>query len=321
MEGTTDGSGRTAVVDLTTGKVTEYDGDTPIAWSPDGRSLLILPTPSLLPDPEVRQLQLRLLDLVTGTVRELPKIRGSYRPGNFVAFSPDGAQVAVATQDAIHIVELNQAPVRKLAPLSPADRLAGPGAWLPDGTRIATYTADTCEDGTTCDGSDLRRRSWRISYLDVQSGTLAAGPTLPSARGLAARMLGWQDDGDAVVAVYQPGKGVVKESDDKHWAETDWWTVGGVELLEFRSDGSRQRLVDLPGNVLFVDVPAQLLNSFGGPSASWPEGMLRRLLAVAWPFGQCFLLALVVMLLLGSWQHYRRRSARRGSYRGPEHPA
>ncbi|MBB4962058.1 hypothetical protein [Micromonospora polyrhachis] len=144
---------------------------------------------------------------------------------------------------------------------------------------------------------------------------------MPPARGLAARLLGWQDDGDAVVAVYQPEKGITKRPDDQYWVETDWWTVGGVELLELRSDGRQHRLVDLPGNVLFVDVPAQLLDGFGAPSASSPEGMLRRLLAVAWPLGQFVLLALVVMLLLGSWQHYRRRSARRESYRGPGQPA
>ncbi|GAB3146490.1 hypothetical protein GCM10027290_28360 [Micromonospora sonneratiae] len=316
-----DGGDRTAVFDLTSGKVTEYDGGTPIAWAPDGRSLLVLPTPSLMPDPEVRQLQLRLLDLTTGTVRELPKIRGTYQPGNFVAFSPDSARIAVATRDAIHIVDPNRATVRRLAPLSPGDRLAGPGAWLADGNRIAVFSTDTCEGDTACDESALRRRSWQIGYLDVPTGAPVAGPTLPPARGLAARLLGWQDDGDAVVAVYRPEEGVVKRPDDDSWSETDWWTVGGVELMEFRSDGSQHRLVDLPENVLFVDVPTRLLDSFGGPSASWPEGILRRLLAVAWPFGQCLLFALVVMLALGSWQHHRRRSARRASYRGPEQPA
>ena len=153
-----DGSGRIAVFDLTTGKATEYDGDTPIAWSPDGRSLLNYATPLLLADPEVRQLQLRLLDLATGTVRELPKIHGIFRPGNFVAFSPDGARVAVATQDAIHLVDLNQDTVRTLAPLSSGDRLAGPWAWLADGNRIAVFSTNNCEGEATCDESALRRR-------------------------------------------------------------------------------------------------------------------------------------------------------------------
>ncbi|TDC39410.1 hypothetical protein E1211_04390 [Micromonospora sp. 15K316] len=298
--------GQTAILDLTTGQVRQYAGGMPVTWAPDGRSLLVMAQTL-----DGRLGRLSLLDPATAALRQLPQISGTYRPGNLAAFSADGSRLAVATSDALHIVDLAAGTTRTLIALTPRDRLAGPGAWLPDGDRIAVWSMGDCEDGGGCDEQRLARRPIRIGYLDARTGAPATGPTLPPAQGLAARLLGWQRDGDAVVAEYQPEKRLTKRPDDQLWSETGWTQVGAVELREFRPDGSRPELVELPSGALFVDVPADLLDSFGGPSPSWPEGAVRRLLALWWPLGQ-FLVALVgLVTLVAGWRMIaRRRRAR-----------
>ncbi|MBY8874153.1 hypothetical protein K7640_20200 [Micromonospora sp. PLK6-60] len=298
--------GVTAVVELGTGENRTYPGGYPLAWSPDGDSLLLRPATE-----DSRLGGLNLLDLATGRVRALPRIDEEFRLGNLAAFSPDGARLAVATVDALYVVETAGMTVRRIATLTPAERLAGPGAWSPDGTRLAMWTMGDCEDGTTCDERRLARRAIRPGWRDATTGAVVDGPRLPAARGLAARLLGWQGDGDAVVVEYQPEAGLTREPDNPRWSETDWWAVGSVTLTELRRDGSRHRLVDLPGSALFVDVPAGLLDSFGGPSPSRVEGAVRWLLALWWPLGQ-FVLLLVAAVVAGSGlRRWRRRTRRR----------
>jgi hypothetical protein len=293
---------QTAIVDLTTGQVRQYAGGVPVAWAPDGRSLLVMAQST---DGQLGRMS--LLDPATAARRQLPQISGSFHPGNLAAFSPDGSRLAVATTDALHIVDLTSGTTRTLGALTPRDRLAGPGAWLPDGDRIAMWSIGDCEDGGSCDEGRLAQRKIRISYRYTRTGAPAIGPALPPAQGLAARLLGWQRDGDAVVSEYKPEKGLTKRPDDHLWSETGWSEVGAVKLREFRPDGSRPELVELPSSASFVDVPADLLDSFGGPSPSWPEGAVRRLLAIWWPLGQ-FLVALVgLVVLVASWRVIARR--------------
>ncbi|WP_326559252.1 WD40 repeat domain-containing protein [Micromonospora sp. NBC_01796] len=292
IEGSQWAQDQTAVVDLVTGEVVQYDGGFPMGWTPDSRSIL-LHSPPLV---SYQVGDLRLLSLETGQARPLPEVEGRMRIGNFAAFSPDGARIAVATEDALSVIDVAGNSVRKLVDLTARDRLAGPGAWLPDGKRIATYTVGGCEEGETCDERSLAQRLFQVRYVDADSGQPADGPRLAPARGLAARMLGWQRDDAAVVAVYAPEKGAVKGPNDPNWSETDWWTVGGVDLRTFRADGSQRRLVDLPGSALFVDVPVNLLDRFGGPSPTPLEGAARWLLALYWPLGQVVELLIVIVI-------------------------
>lgn len=315
IEGTNwpdDPVGQTAVVDLTTGRIRQYTGGLPVAWSPDGRSLLL--RPMTVDDPRLGRLN--LLDVTTGTLRALPEIKERFH-SNLAAFAPDGTRIALATTDALYVVETAGMTLRRLAPLTPRDRLAGPGAWLPGGDRITMWALADCEAGETCDEDRLARRPIRFGYRDATTGAVAPGPALPAARGLAARVLGWQRDGDAVVAEYQPEAGLMKQPDDPHWSETDWYAVGSVTVSEFRPDGSRRRVVDLPQSALFVDVPTDLLDSFGGPAPSRAEGAVRWLLALWWPLGQ-FAGALVVLSALGVLcvRRLRRRARRRAARLG-----
>ncbi|GIH02014.1 hypothetical protein Rhe02_00810 [Rhizocola hellebori] len=308
IEGThwpSSGEQQVAIVDLSTGKAVLHSGGGPVAWAPDGRSILVEES---VPDRPQWVGSLRLLDVQTGELRQLPPVNGRARAGNYAAFSADGARLAIATETDLYVIGLGDSSWRKLATLSSRDRIAGPGAWLPDGSRIAVYYIGGCEE-PPCDETQLSQRLFQVEYLDAQTGQPTAGPQLAPAMGLAARMLGWQRDGDAVVAVYSPEMDAVRRTGDTYWSETDWWTVGGVELLEFRADGSRHRLVELPASALFVEVPADLLDRFGGPSPTVFEGAVRIVLAVYWPVGQVGELCLVIVIasVVTGWRRRRRR--------------
>jgi len=125
----TDSRMSVAVVDLTTGKARIYSGH-PIAFSPDG-SLLVAGEhePEVaggMKDSGVSSLPLALLDLNTGNQLWVGSVFGDTREGNFTAFSPDGGRIAVATKDALYVVDVANRATRKLMLLNGRDRLAGP---------------------------------------------------------------------------------------------------------------------------------------------------------------------------------------------------
>jgi hypothetical protein len=294
MEGADRTTAMTAVLDLRTGAVARYPGGYPIQWAPDGRSIL---THEYRPN-ENGLGHLRLLDLQTGQARELPRIPGRFRVGHFAAFSPDSARIAVAVERSLYVVNLADNSLREVAPLTEQDRLAGPGAWLPDGKRLAVYRFDGCEQESVCDSQALANRVFRIRYLDADTNLPATGPELAPAIGMVARLLGWQRDGAAVVSVHFPEPSAVKRRDNPYWSETEHWTVRSVELSRFPAGGGQpSRLVDLPSGAQYVDVPHELMDSFGGPSRSAAEGTLRWLLTLYWPVGVLEAMALVVAVV------------------------
>jgi DNA-binding beta-propeller fold protein YncE len=189
------------VVDLLTGDTTTHRLPTgrsvlPVAWSRDGRTLahLLSSTPT---DPYTGERiagQVGLLDLGDDTADLLPDTDVTA-----VAFSPDGAELAVEQADTdsvadarLMVVDLASGAERDLA----SDGvLAGPAAWSPDGRLIATTTLESSgapvgvPDPGLPAGLAFVDPSGRSSEVPSRLELPLAGP---------GRVLGWTDDGEVV---------------------------------------------------------------------------------------------------------------------------
>lgn len=292
-----------AVLDLSTGEVRRYRGGTPVGtWAPDGRHLLLWHHDSR---------QLRLLDLDSGTVRDLMLIGDQRMRG--VAFAPDGERIAVQADDTLHVIDLRDGSQRELLDLGTRTRLAGVGAWLPDNRTVAVLDMAGCE--TDCDTRALNARVHHVRYVDADSGARVDGPRLDGIVGVGAQLLGWQDDGDAVVTRHDARDGVHNGPLRATWDGTEWSIVRNVELLALHPGGGQTRLVDLPDGALSVDVPRDLIRAgaFGGPSASRVEGYVRvalgavsPVLVVLWPLLIPLVLALIPICLTAVTSAHRR---------------
>jgi len=138
------GGGRMAVVDLTTGGVTRevaFDSGgppPPMAWSSGGRWLAW--------GVDAQEQAIALLDTVTGEQRRFP-VTGRV---DSLAFHPDGQRLAVrvSTEVPLRILTLDGALERTLD-VGPSAGLAGPGAWSPDGRRLAVLAATKSGDFET----------------------------------------------------------------------------------------------------------------------------------------------------------------------------
>lgn len=284
-----------AVLDLTTGQVRRYDhGVVAVAWAPAGRRLLVR---------EREPARLSLLDLESGAVRPLLDLGDArFRPAWAAAFSPDGGRVAVQVGDTLHVIDLADGARRVLAELGSRRRLAGVGAWLPDGSRIAVLEMSGCE--TDCDNRALNSRVYRIRYLDAGRGVEVSGPRLDEVVAIGCRLLGWLPGGGAVVVRHDANSFVHNGPLPVAWGETDTDVVGSVELIGLRPGGGRARLVELPAGARHVDVPRDLVEAgaFGGPSPSVVEGGVRRVVGAVTPVVLALgpgLVVVVFVLLLG----------------------
>ncbi len=147
------------VLDLTTGKLTRHpvpdDGvraaDAPaLAWSPDSRQVAYPLEPDMVPRPPDsarRGYGLALLDTTTGGVEVIDT---DAAPGQRVAFSPDGTEVAVSTfvdrdgqrDRVVMVFDRSGTLLRTLDPPR-LSRLAEHGtAWSPDGAFLAVAGPD-----------------------------------------------------------------------------------------------------------------------------------------------------------------------------------
>lgn len=283
-----------SVLDLTNGKIRRYDGGLAVAWAPDGRQLLVQ---------EWQTHRLNLLNLDSGELRPLMDLgEVTLRPAWAAAFSPDGGRVVVQVGDALHLIELADGSRREVVDLGSRRRLAGVGAWLPDGRRIAILEMTGCE--TDCDNRALNSRAYRIRYLDAERGVEVSGPRFDDVVGIGARLLGWQRNGDAVMVRHDANKVVHNGPMRATWDGTDSSVVGNVELIALHPGGGRARLVELPAGAMQVDVPRDLVEAgaFGGPSPSWVEGGVRQMAGAVTPIvlglGPALVVLLFVLLLL-----------------------
>jgi hypothetical protein len=205
------------------------------------------------------------------TVVRHPELSGVLSGLFPVAFTPDGGRIAVQAEDSIFVVDLATGDGHRFG--VGGWRLAGPGAWSPEGQHLAVL------------GPDGDARHWRIAYLDTRAGVTVPGPRFDRVEGTAVEVLDWQDDGDLVVAAY---------------AGAD----GAGHLLSLRSGGGQTPLMTLPAFVDRIDVARDLVfaDHFGGPAPrpdGWPLAQW-----VAWVAGAL----LVAVPLTVLWVRRRRRA-------------
>lgn len=281
------------VTDLTTGKSTRLtvpgSGTArPIAWSPDGKKLLVQVAAAPDHGPWAGG-DLDLLDLASGDVRRLADLgTATVRRGHLAAFSPDGRRVAVQVGDALQVIDLPNRTTLTLTRLGADRRLAGVGAWSSDGDRIAVLTMSGCRK--LCTRSALDDRTWQIDEIDADSGTATVGG-FDRVTGSAVRVLGQTDDGELAVVRYRPADDLNSDAqgtltvDGDVVEETDYAAVGRAELLGLDAAGDRRTLIDLPPGSRHVDVAADLVGEdrFDGKSSRpmpWPAPFWVNLLAV-----------------------------------------
>ncbi|HEX6870827.1 MAG TPA: hypothetical protein VF163_06995, partial [Micromonosporaceae bacterium] len=291
----------TAVLDLVTGQVRAFDAGVPVAWAPDGRTLL---TRSTEPD------RLRTLDPTTGAVRELLTLPYRAPSASFVAFSPDGRQVALQLGQTVHIVDLSTGTSRPLADIGPDRRLAGAGAWLPEGQLALWRMAGCAHD---CDPTELNDRRLTITYVDSRTGVEVPGPHLDALTGLGARLLGWQVDGDAVVEVFAAGEVAPQATIGRSWLSDDTDLAGQApRVLALHPGGSQEELLALPDDARQVQVAGELLRAdrFGGPSPNLATRVADWLGPKRWTVSAVALLVLAVVTLMVVRR--RRKAASQG---------
>lgn len=299
------------VTNLTSGKSTRLTVPgtgtaRPIAWSPDGRKLLLHVGSAPAHGPWTGG-RVDLLDLATGDVRVLAELGAEpVHRAQLAAFSPDGRRVAVQVGDTVVVVDVVSRVRRTLARLGADRRLAGVGAWSPAGDRIAVLTLSGCTK--LCTRKALDDRTWQVDEIDATSGAPLVGG-FDRVTGSAVRVLGRTDDGELALVRYRAADGLSSDSrgvltvDGDEVDETDYAAVADAELLGLDASGDRRTLIALPPGSRHVDVAADLVTGdrFDGPSAR----------PIPWPAPFWVDLLAVVALLLVVWLVLRLRRATR----------
>jgi len=310
------------IIDLTTGESEGY-GMTregiccgPVAWAPDGGSLVV----DILGDDLIydqytgigmRPRRLALLDLATGSLTPLSEYRPAQnvRTASRAAFSPDGQLIALTEGNTVRLVDRTGS-VRWSTDLGDRTHLAGVGAFTRDGAQIATVTLDGCLN--ECDRAALAARRWSVGFLDTRTGTPTAGPRLEPVTGMAIRALGWSQGRDLVILRYEPEQDA-RKTRNREWNDTGWSETGHVTLVALAPDGSTRVLIDPPDSVLTMDVAHDLLEAgrFGGPSPTAAMFPARRIILVAVvPVAGLLLVAGMLVALLVHCRRSQRAATR-----------
>jgi hypothetical protein len=293
------------VADLATGKVRDYKlatGDlesqvSPVGWSPDGRYLAVSSkTTDMTPTDELAT-DLFLLDLSSGVFRRLATVTEKMNATLLVAFAPDGRQLAVQAMTKLSIIDTADGTTRRVVDVGERRRLAGPGAWSPDGRRLAMADLAGCVSACTRDA--LSTRTWRLGYLDPQTGADTSGSTVDAVDGMVVEMLGWQADGDVVVLTYRCTPFCYTEYEGDR---------DRPRLLALHPGGGRSELITLPAFVERIDVARDLVlaDRVGGPAprpSAWPVALY------VYRVGAVLLLVFVGLPTL-IWQLVRRTRRR-----------
>lgn len=264
----------------------------PLAWSPDQRMVVAVQYRAEgggavgyvdLTDGHFTPL------LDTGPTQDYD-ISGAPVPGFSAAYSRSGA-VAIQVQEQLCVFDGTQR--QGCFQLGGGQRLAGKGAWTPDGHALAVL-AD-------------RGRESVITLVSAATGAPVANtPRFTVTDVTTVRLLGWWPDGRAVVVAYRPEPGAPPTFDTGvgHGGPTDFDVVRRISVLALRPEGGIQEVITVPDALLSVDVAdsamaSGLLRPFPAARA-WPArpGMVAALTALT--SGPVLFVLLVVVLVLSA---------------------
>ncbi|MEV4489056.1 hypothetical protein AB0K04_02960 [Micromonospora coxensis] len=295
------------LIDLTTGRPVGARPDGyPLAFAPDGERLVYAAPDDFTAPNTYTTPWVGLYDRTSH--RDVLRLRigvASVGRGNVAAVSPQGDRLAVQVGDEVWLTRTADvgpdgfaAPYRKL-PLA-GGRLAGPGAWLPDG-RLALLEQGSCVD---CPVPGYRR-SWRLTLHGPDGRQSTAGfPQLRSA--VSVQVVGWRSAEEAVALVGSPGDRAT-DVPDEHGASA----TSGLRLVVLRQGATGpEEIFRTPAGVNELSVAADLavagaVREAGTPDLGPPPSWLIALGLIA-----AALLAAVVVTVRLLWRH--RRSPRRG---------
>jgi hypothetical protein len=209
-----------------------------------------------------------LLDRTTRaltTLARVPVTRGDVSAR--FAFSPDGTRVAFSVAGTLRLVD-DRGTTQWTVSLPDGYRLAGGGAFTPDGRRIALVHALPCHE--PCAGA----RPWAVTYVDSTDGAAVSGPSLPTIMAAQIRAVGWSParDGERsglVVVRYLPHPaqtptyagptGGTAAAPTRNPAPAEVAEPGPADLYELVPGEQPQLLLDAPFEVTDLDVAVDLV--------------------------------------------------------------
>jgi hypothetical protein len=198
------------VIDLATGKsraLPRLDAEfvVPQAWSPTGDRVAVIAYVApyrTQPDgamvPTATRATLHLVDPASGAAIRL----GELDPGNIVdgwtvAFSPGGERIAFQSGQSVVVMRRDGVEISRFE-IAAGSRLAGRGAWTPDGRQLTLASQQRC-----CE-ADAYQSRWTLSTVDVFSGAVTTAAWAEVTGVAAVRLINWSPEGRAIVVAYYP---------------------------------------------------------------------------------------------------------------------